>query len=450
MNFELTHEYLDTLVSHIESQNDLAIRASLEELYSEDIVPVLWELDNEQRTYIIRLLDDETVGRIISHLDEATRTELFQLFSTHQLAKFINELYSDDAADVLNKLPVKQREEIIANIADEELARHISELLRYDEDCAGGIMAKEVIKANVNWTVKQTIEEIRRQAEDVEKIYTIYVVDDAEVLLGRVSLKKIILSKDRTPIAEIYESDIISVETYTDAADVIDIMRKYDLESVPVINVHGKLQGRITIDDALDVMQEQSVVDMHAMSGISSPVEEDDSVWKLSKARLPWLIIGMAGGMMGASFIGLFEQQLLLVPAMAFFIPLITATGGNVGVQSSSLVVQSLANSEGLVESQWLRIRRASIVALLNGLVIASLVLLCTWALGHPLKLSLVVSSALLFVVVLASVMGTVTPLVLERFGINPALASGPFITTANDLLGLAVYFGTAGLLYSI
>jgi magnesium transporter len=445
--FELTQDFLDTVVLAIEEKQDEKIKEIFDEFYSEDIIPIIWELNNEQRKYLINLFDAETASKVFSNLDENTRLELFPLFSPNEIARFINELYSDDAADILNTLPIKSREEIIANIEDPQMAMHINELLRYEDDCAGGLMAKELVKANVEWNVKQTIEEIRRQAENVEKLYTIFVVDTNDTLLGRVSLKKIITSKDKTNISEIYEPDIISVETFMDAQEVGELMRKYDLESVPVVNVQGKLVGRITIDDAIDVIKEQAVEDMQAMAGISAPVEEDDTVWKLSKARLPWLIVGMFGGLFGAAFMGLFEQNLVLIPAMAFFIPLITATGGNVGVQSSSLIVQSLASSEGIEESNSKRLYRVLLVAVINALVICSLVLLFVLLIGHPMKLAIIVSTALFFVVLLASIMGTITPLVLDRFGINPALASGPFITTANDLLGLAVYFGIAGLL---
>lgn len=450
MQFEITQEFLEKISDAIDALNDEYLHSIFDEMYAEDIIPIIYEFDSYRQKYILNLLDKETAGRIITNIDEKTRLTLFKEYTPEEIAVFINEIYSDDAADILNSLPIKSREEIIAHLSDAEMASNVSELLRYDEDCAGGLMAKELIKANINWNVKQTIEEIRRQAENVEKLYTIYVVDDNDKLLGRVSLKKIILSKDKTNISEIYEDDIHAVETYTDAEEVGELMQKYDLESIPVVNVQGKLVGRITIDDAVDVLKESAAEDINAMTGISAPVEEDDTVWTLSKARLPWLIIGMFGGLLGASFMGLFEQNLILVPAMAFFIPLITATGGNVGVQSSSLIVQSLANAEGLEENNWRRLGRVSLVALLNGFVICSIVFLFVITIGHPAKLGITVACALFCVVLLASILGTVTPLVLDRFGVNPALASGPFITTANDLLGLAVYFGVAHLLYTL
>ncbi len=266
MQFELTEEFLDKIIESIDAQNDEFLHTTLDEMYAEDILPVLNELDSHRQKHILNILDAETAGRIITNLEKNVRLLLFKEFQPIEIARFINEVYSDDAADILNTLPVKSREEIIAHIEDKEMASHVSELLRYNDDCAGGLMAKELLKANINWNVKQTIDEIRRQAENVEKLYTIYVVDDNDILIGRVSLKKLILSKDKTNISEIYEDDIHSVETYIDAEEVGEMMQKYDLESVPVVNVQGKLVGRITIDDAVDVLKESAAEDINALA----------------------------------------------------------------------------------------------------------------------------------------------------------------------------------------
>ena len=394
------------------------------------------------------LLPEQVRADIISDLDTDIRADFLQTYQPSEVAEILDYTDSDDAADILNELPIKMREEVISHV---EEPQDVMDLLHYDEDCAGGLMAKELVTANINWTVVECIEEIRRQAENVEKIYSIYVIDDNDVLLGRVGIKKLVLNPSNTKVADIYEPDVISVYSYQDEEEVANIMQKYDLEAIPVINVNKQLLGRITIDDILDVITEQAEQDIQAMAGISEDVEEDDSVWVLSRARLPWLLIGMVGGMMGAKFIGLFEGQLIAVPAMAFFIPLITATGGNVGIQSSTLVVQALADTGGLQESLWKRLLKSFLVALINGFVIGIFVLGANVLLtGGEIILSLVVSFALFCVVIIASIMGTITPLILNKFDINPAVASGPFITTANDLLGLAIYFSVAKLLFSM
>ena len=450
MEFELTQEYLDRLEQAIKQKDNTFILESLDELLAPDISLILHEFEFEDSKFIVDLLDEEIAAEVIRELDEDFRKKFLKNFTFEAIASFIDFIDSDDAVDILNELPVQTREEVIALLQDEEKSNHIKDLLHYDEDCAGGLMAKELIKTNLNWTVTQCIEEIRRQTKNIEKIYSVYVVDNKDKLLGRVSLKRMLLAEDNTLVADIYDPDIISVESYREAGEVAELMKKYDLVSVPVVNVHGKLLGRITIDDIVDVITEQAEIDMQMMAGISNPVEEDDTIWAMAKARLPWLLIGMVGGILGARFIGLFEADLALIPAMAFFIPLITATGGNVGIQSSSVIVQSLARDSGLTNFTYERFFKGCMVAVINGLSISSIVFLVNHFLGEPYVLSAVVSIALFSVVLLSSLMGTITPIVLDKFGINPALAAGPFITTANDLLGLGVYFLVAHLLYSL
>jgi len=446
--FELSKEYLEKLQLAIEEQDNQFIKNTLDETNPADISTILLEFNTEESRYVLDVLENEVSAEVINDLDEDVRSKYLKEFETSEIAAMLNELDSDDAVDIINELPLKDREEVIASLENKEKAKNILDLLRYEEDVAGGLMAKELIKANVNWSINQCIEEIRRQAENVEKIYSVYVVDDQNILLGRVSLKKIILADDHLKVKDFFSEDVISVETYMDEVDVAEIMRKYDLDAVPVVNVQGKLMGRITIDDIVDVITELAEEERQMMAGISEDVEEDDSIWMLTRARLPWLIIGMFGGLLGAQFIGVFEEDILLVPAMAFFIPLITATGGNVGIQSSSIVLQSLASKSVFDDSFLKRIAKVLAVAILNGIVIAGIVMGMNLILGQEIKLAIVVSIALFTVVLLASFMGTVTPIVLDKFGINPALAAGPFITTANDLLGLLVYFSVAHFLY--
>ena len=450
VQFELSKEFLDRFQEALDQKDEQFIRKSLEGVNPADITQLLYEFDKEESKYVIYLLDKQIGAQIINDLDEDTRTEFLEAFSPEEIASFLNFLDSDDCVDILLELSLQKKEEVVAHISDEQKAGHIQELLHYDEDVAGGLMAKELIKCNLNWTILQCIEEIRKQAEKVQKFYSVYVVNNYGKLIGKVSLKKIILSEDRTRIADIYDHDVVSVTTDMSEEEVASIMRKYDLEAIPVVNAKGRLVGRITIDDIVDVMQELAEEERQLMAGISDDVEEDDSVWKLSKARLPWLMIGMVGGLIGARFIGLFENEIAMIPAVAFFIPLITATGGNVGIQSSSIVVQSLANPNVFAESMFNRLVKVFAVAVLNGVILSLLVFGSMILFYKEEFLAITVAIALFSVVLLASFMGTITPLVLNRFGINPALASGPFITTANDLIGLGVYFTVADLLYGI
>lgn len=449
IQFELSKEYLERFQQAIDEKDGTFIKASLNGVNPADITALLYEFDSEECRYVFELLPKEVDAAILNDLEDDVRENFIAEFTPEQLANYLEHLDSDDGADILYQMSLKKREEVIKYISNDEKASHLIDLLRYDEDVAGGLMAKELIKANVNWSILQCIDEIRKQAESVQKIYSVYVVDNVGRLLGKVSLKRIILADDKAKVADIYDDTVVAVETYMDEEEVANIMRKYDLEAVPVVNARQKLVGRITIDDVVDVITEMAEEERQMMAGISSDVEEDDTVWMLSKARLPWLIVGMVGGLIGAQFLGLFEGDIALIPALAFFIPLITATGGNVGIQSSSIVVQSLANPNVFAGSLFQRLVKVLFVAVVNGAILALMVFGVVILINRNESLAATVSIALFSVVLLASFMGTVTPLVLNKFGINPALASGPFITTANDLIGLAVYFSVAHLLYN-
>ena len=444
--FELTPEFRDRFQEALDNRDKEFILGCLEDINPADITALLYEFTTEESRYVLNLLDISIRSEIIRDLDPDTRKTFLKSFDVSAIVEFMNVLDSDDAADILNELPIKTSEEVIANL-EPVLKSQVIDLLRYDENVAGGLMAKELIKARANWTVVQCIEEIRKQAENVvTKFYTVYVVDENDKLLGRVGLQQLILTDSKTLVKDIIE-DVVSVETYLEDREVAEIMQKYDMESVPVVNVQGTLVGRITIDDVVDVITEQAEEDRQLMTGITEDVQEDDTVWKNTRARLPWLVIGIVGGLISARFMGLFEGQLARITAISFFVPLIQATGGNVGIQSSSLVVQSLANPGYLDEGLVKRLGKVFSVALLNGLFLSLLVLGVNMLVFGNENLSYVVSIALFVVVLVASFIGTITPLILNRLGFNPALASGPFITTTNDLLGLAVYFLTVDLL---
>ena len=446
--FELTKEFLETFQASVEARNNDWIVASLDGINPADISALLDEFNAEDCKYVFGLLDEKVGAEILSELDEDVKAQFLEEFTTEEIARYVENLDSDDGVDLLNELPLREQEKVVALLDNDEKASHLLELMSYEEDVAGGLMAKELIKANVNWKVAQCIEEIRKQAENVSKIYSVYVVDDVGRLLGKISLKRMLLSSDQTAIADIYDRDIVSVETYLEEEEVASIMQKYDLDAIPVVNALGKLVGRITIDDIVDVITEIADEERQMMAGISSDVEVDDDVWILSKARLPWLIVGVMGGLLGAYLISFYEEDLKLVPMMAFFIPLITATGGNVGIQSSSLVVQSLATRNVFEDSLATRMIKVLFVAVVNGIILAIIVFGIVMLSKSDQAIALTVSIALFSVVLLASFMGTITPLILDKFGVNPALASGPFITTANDLLGLVVYFAVAHALH--
>lgn len=439
--FELTAEYRDRFQEALNDHDAEFIRQSLEEVNAADITALLYEFNSEESKYVLDLLSMEVRSDIIRDLDPDTRKKFLKVYDPKEIAVFLNLLDSDDSADILNELPIKEREEIIG-LVEPEVRAQVIELLRYDANVAGGLMAKELIKARASWTVAQATDEARRMAATGTKFYAVYVVDDNDKLIGRLPLQRLILTPAAALMSDVIDDEeLVAVETFMPDHEVADMMKKYDLESIPVVNVQGQLVGRITIDDIVDVITEQADADRQAMTGITEDVEEDDSVWRNTRARLPWLVIGIMGGLISARLMGSFEDEIQRIAAIAFFIPLIQATGGNVGIQSSSLVVQSLVAPGIVDEGLFTRLRKVIMVAVLNGLVLSTLVFAATALVFGYDRLTVVVSVALFGVVIFASFIGTVTPLALNRFGFNPALASGPFITTLNDLLGLGVYF---------
>jgi magnesium transporter len=440
VEFELTKDFRDRFQEALDKRDSEFIRESLTGIQPADITELLYEFSAEEWKYVMELLPIQVQADIINDLDTDIRKRYLKIYHPSEIVTFLNQLASDDVADILHELPIKEREEVLFGL-DHELRSQVTDLLRYEANVAGGLMAKELMKARVHWTVVQCVEEIRKQAENVSKFYAVYVVDDEDLLIGRVALQDLIISDARKVVGDICDRDIISVQTHQEDSEVTEIMKKYDLESIPVVNVHNKLVGRITIDDIVDVITEQAEEERQLMTGISEAVEEDDSVWRNTRARLPWLLIGIFGGLMNAKFMGLFEAELARITAIAFFTPLIQATGGNVGIQSSSLIVQSLANPGYVDEGMWKRLVKVFLVAILNGLFLSLLVWGANIFLFREYDLSAVVAIALFSVVVFASFIGTITPLILNRFGFNPALAAGPFITTINDLLGLTIYF---------
>ena len=438
---EINSAYIEELTSLIESQNSKELISRIVELHIADIAEIIEDLSLENAKYLFELIsDEEKSAAVLVELEDDTREELLEDLSAKEIAKeVIDNLESDDAADLIGELSEDKKEEVLSHIEDEELASDISDLLNYPEDTAGGLMAKELIKVNEKWNTLQCLREMRKQAEHVKQVHTIYVVNDNDILLGSMSLRRLLLIETNTPIKEIIKTDIISVNATEDDEDVANIMNKYDLIVLPVVNVDNKLIGRITIDDVMDVVKEEAEKDYQMASGISEDVESSDSVWTLTRARLPWLLIGMIGGLLGAKVIGIFDLENNF--ELAFFIPLIAAMGGNVGVQSAAIVVQGLANDSLKMDNIFQKLIKELGVGLLNGFICSIIILGAAFGLGYSMELSLTVSLSLLAVIVFAAVFGTFIPLTLEKYKIDPALATGPFITTVNDVLGLFIYF---------
>ena len=449
MQFQLTREFLDQLRSSLQSSSEQEVISLVGELHAADIAEIVEELEIEEAKILYSYLDAEKASEVLINIDEDIRDKHIAAFTSKQIAEiFIENLESDDAADVIAVLPQHEREEVIECLEDQEQAEDIVDLLNFQEGTAGALMGKELVEVNENWSVKQCIREMRKQAENVDHIYTIYVVDDHEKLLGRLSLKKILTATADKKIADIYETGLITCKTYTPSDEVANLMEKYDLVALPVLDELGRLVGRITIDDVVDVIREEAEKDYQMASGLSDTVDSSDSIWVNTRARLPWLVLGLIGGIFGARVIGLYEEDLQIMPQMAFFIPLIAAMGGNVGVQSSAIIVQGLANNSLGMGGIGPKLSKEFSVALFNGFVCASLILCYNLIASDSLVLSYTVSISLFAVILFAALFGTLVPLLLNKYKIDPALATGPFITTVNDILGLFIYFIVGRMLY--
>ena len=449
MQFELTKEYIDTLKAAIERNAESSLLELVNDLHPADVAEIIDELEADEALVLYKVMDADRASDVLMHLEEDSREKFLALLTPKEIAEqFIDHLDSDDAADMINELPDDQKEKVIAEIEDKQQAQDIVDLLHYEEETAGALMAKELIKVDVNWTVSKAVKEMRKQAEQIEHVYTVYVVDENDVLLGRLQLNKMLLNPIRAKIADIYDPKIRSVNVDEGQEDIANIMEKYDLVALPVVDELGRLLGRITIDDVVDVIKEEAEKDYALASGISGNIESTDSIFVLTRARLPWLLIGLVGGILGARVIELYEGDLQLYPEMAFFIPLIAAMGGNVGVQSSAIIVQGLANNSLGLSGIWSKLRKEFGVALLNGMVLSILIFAYNYFFQDSLALAYTVSLALFCVILVAALFGTFVPLLLDKYDIDAALATGPFITTVNDVLGLFIYFLIGHLLY--
>lgn len=443
---DLNEKDIELIEEMIEHGDEVGARNAFSGLHPADIAELFQSLDIKEAEWAFNLIDDkEKKADVLMELDEEDRKKLLENMDPEQIGHFIDLLDTDDAVDLIQELDEEDREEVILNIEDMEQAGDIVDLLQYDEDTAGGLMGTELIKVNENLSMPDCLKEMRHQAEDLDDIYNVYVVDDDGRLKGVLPLKKMITHPSVSRIKHVMETDPVSVKADMPIEDVAIDFEKYDLVAMPVVDSIGRLVGQITVDDVMDEVREQSERDFQLASGISSDIDADDSVWAQTKARLPWLLIGIIGGLVNSVILGGFESQLAAVTALAFFIPLIGGTGGNVGVQASAIVVQGLANGRLELKEFWNQIWRGLRVAIINAVVISTVVLAYTM-LTEPgdYALCFAVSASLFCVVIFATVFGTLVPLTLEKLKVNPALATGPFIQITNDVVGLLIYVGMA------
>ena len=449
MGFEISKELLENISLFVENKNDNALSDLFSEMHYADITEILDELTFDEAIYIIKLLDSETTSDVLSELDEDISSKILENLSAKEIAEEVAELDTDDAVDLLGELPEERKENVIAQLEDEELVADIQELLNYEDDTAGGLMAKELVKVYETWTVAGCLRKIRAQAKNVTRVHSIYVVDKEDKLVGRLSLKDLIIAKSDQKIADIAKSKVDSVNVNLDDEEVAKIMAKYDLEAVPVIDDNQVLVGRITIDDIVDVLKEEADKDYQMAAGLTQDVDSDDSIFHLTKARIPWLFLGLIGGIGAFLIMEGFQESFKENAVLFFFTPLIAAMAGNVGVQSSAIIVQGLANDDvkGSINK---RLIKEMLLAALNGLILALFLFGFIWLYNGQIQKSLAISVSLIVVIIVAGLIGTFIPLFLNKRGIDPAIATGPFITTSNDIFGILIYFYIAQLILSM
>lgn len=444
MEFKISRDFLAQIEQLIGENKEQELYDLLHDIHYADIAEIMEELDQKEASYIFNLLDSEKTAEILLELDEEVREKILKNLTAKEIAEELDELSTDDAADIIAELPQEKKEQVISELEDVEHAKDIVDLLRYDEDSAGGLMAKELVKVNENWNVLTCVKEMRIQAENVSRVHSIYVVDDENRLKGRLSLKDLLTTSTKTPISDVYIPKVDYVKVDTKDVEVARIMQKYDLEAIPVVDELGRLVGRITIDDIIDVIKEEADKDYQLAAGISQDVEADDSILELTKARLPWLVLALFGGFIAVKVSGQFEGAMEDYGVLFFFTPLIAAMAGNVGVQSSAIIVQGLANNT-LGGTIWQRLFKEVKLSLFNGFILSLILLLGShFLLGVDYIIGITVSIALISVIVIASLIGTFVPITLNKYGIDPALATGPFITTSNDIFGILIYFSIA------
>ena len=440
--FELSKEIIQEISQLISNKKNKEIKKKVNEIHYADLAEIINELNFQESIYLIKLIDSDKTSDVLTELDEDVREKILERLSEKEIAGEIKELDSDDAADILSELSDEKQEKVISLIKDENITDNLRELLNYEEDSAGGLMAKELISVNEKWSVLTCLREIRKQAKDITRVHSIYVLNKKKVLIGRLSLKDLITSPSKSKIKEIYIPKVDFVNVNDSADEVAKLMSKYDLEAIPVVNDKTELLGRITIDDIVDYIKDEAEEDYLLAAGISNDVEADDSILELTKARLPWLILGLFGGLGSVFILENFESIMATkeLRALFFYTPLIAAMAGNVGVQSSAIVVQGLANDQ-IKGSLISRLIKEISLTLLNGIILSLIIIVFGLLINQSLDMSITISVSMILVIIVAALIGTSVPIILEKFGIDPAIATGPFITTGNDVVGILLFF---------
>ena len=442
---DLFLEKIKTLIN--ENKNNI-LKKELGSFHYADIAEIIKQFSLDEAIHIVKLLENDISAEALAEVDESFRERIISKLSAKEIAEEIEELDTDDAADLVGELPEILQEKVLSKIEDSDHSQDIRELLNYDEGTAGALMAKELVSVNENLSVMNCVREMRKQAKEVTRVHSIYVTNSKNKLLGRLSLKDLLTANTKATVKDIYIPNVDFVNVKEDVNKVANIMSKYDLEAIPVVNDKKQLLGRITIDDVLDIIKEEADKDYQLAAGISKEVEANDNIFQLTRARLPWLFLGLIGGLGSVFILKDFEEIMIKseLRSLFFYTPLIAAMAGNVGVQSSAIVVQGIAN-QAIKGSLVNRLFKEIGLGLINGLILSIVLIIFGQIINQDMLLSLTVAGSMMSVIILSALIGTFVPIILHRQGFDPAIATGPFITTANDIFGIFLFFYIAKLI---
>ncbi|WKZ70655.1 MAG: magnesium transporter [Melioribacteraceae bacterium] len=433
-------EIFENISTLIENQADKNLLSILADLHPADLGEIINHLDFEDAVYTFKLLDHETAGEVLTELDENLREKLLAEIETDHIVNIVDQLDSDDATDIVSDLPEQIQEHVLDKI-DKEYSEDVKQLLKYPEDSAGGIMNSDFIFVYESQLVKDAIEEVRKNAEEIDNIYYIYVLKDDHKLVGTVSLKSLLTNPLDKPLSGVMEEDLLYVTPDVDQEEVARIIEKYDLVAIPVVDENMIMLGRITIDDVVDVINEEASEDLQRIAGLSEEEEYSDSSFRISRIRLPWLVVALIGQMLSAVVLASFEASLEKMIIATFFIPIVMAMGGSTGTQAAIVMVKSLTESEFWISDSFSRLFKEFRVALINATVCGAILLLVShFFFENEIRFSFVLTVALFVIMTNATMVGAIIPIGFKKFGVDPAIATGPFVTTMNDILGLIIY----------
>jgi len=443
---------IDELKDLLQKKDDVAIIGIVIPLHPSDIAKLFISLEEEEKIYIFSLLDPAVASDVLLEVDEQTREKLISSISKAELTEIVDEMATDDAADVIAELPHEEAKTVLEGIGWEESAE-VQRLLKYPEDTAGGIMQTELVMVNEDVTIQEAIEQVRAKSEEIQNIHNVFVVDEVTRLVGIVPLAKLILTKPHLPIKDIMNQNPVKVLADTDQEEVARIFQKYDIVSLPVVDKDEILLGGITIDDVMDVVEEEIFEDFYKMASLNTDERVLDSPSRSLKLRFPWLLINLATAFAAASVIKVFENTIQTVVTLAVFMPVVAGMGGNAATQTITVVVRGLALGE--LELRYARrvLLKNIAVGFANGVLIGIVAAVAAYLLGVNYMIGLLLFLAMIANLVIAGFSGTIIPLILKWYKADPALSATVFVTTCTDVggffsfLGLAAVFIKYGLL---